>query len=68
GASVEFEPAGSRLADGGPADGRFTAELQVPGPEVNGTELKRLHGRYLVANGLVISAIALAAERSAGRS
>jgi enterobactin synthetase component D / holo-[acyl-carrier protein] synthase len=50
---VQLEPAG---ADG---SGRFTAELQVPGPEVNGAELKRLPGRYLVTDGLVISAIAL---------
>lgn len=53
GASVEFEPAD---ADG---NGRFTAELQVPGPEVNGAELKRLPGRYLVTDDLVISAITL---------
>ena len=56
GASVEFEPAAGPF----PGHGRFTAELQVPGPEVNGAELKRLPGRYLVTDGLVISAIALA--------
>lgn len=61
GASVEFAPGAT---DGGSVTGRFTAELQVPGPEVNGAELKRLHGRYLVANGLVISAIALKREPS----
>ena len=55
GASVQFEPAGGPV----PGSGRFTAELQVPGPEVDGAELKRLSGRYLVADGLVISAIAL---------
>jgi 4'-phosphopantetheinyl transferase EntD len=60
GASVEFEPVGGSSPDGEPRTGRFTAELQVPGPEVNGAELKRLAGRYLVSDGLVISAIVLA--------
>lgn len=50
GASVEIDP----------AEQRFTAELQVPGPTVNGAELKQLPGRYLISDGLVISAIVLA--------
>ncbi len=50
GASVEIEP----------GEQRFTAELQVPGPTVNGAELKQLHGRYRIGDGLVISAIVLA--------
>ena len=52
GASVAIEP----------AEQTFTAELQVPGPTVNGAELKQLRGRYLVSDGLVISAIVLARE------
>ena len=70
GALVEFHAAEFEPVPSGPADGRFTgrfaAELQVDGPVVNGAELKRLHGEYLVANGLVISAIALAREDARG--
>lgn len=50
GASVEIQP----------AEQRFTAELQVPGPTVNGAELTHLPGRYLIRDGLVLSAIVLA--------
>ena len=56
GASVTIEP----------AEQTFTAELQVPGPTVNGAELKRLRGSYLIADGLVISAIVLPREPAAG--
>ena len=49
GASVTIEP----------ADQRFTVELCVPGPTVDGAELTRLTGRYRIGDGLVLSAIAL---------
>jgi 4'-phosphopantetheinyl transferase EntD len=59
---VEFGPSEVQASGASIGRGRFTAELQVPGPVVNGAELKRLPGEYLVANGLVISAIALARD------
>jgi 4'-phosphopantetheinyl transferase EntD len=39
--------------------GTFTARLLVPGPLVDGRELTGFAGRWLVADGLVITAIAL---------
>ncbi|SNS43487.1 4'-phosphopantetheinyl transferase EntD (siderophore biosynthesis) [Streptosporangium subroseum] len=39
--------------------GTFTARLLVPGPLVDGRELTGFTGRWLVADGLVITAIAL---------
>jgi 4'-phosphopantetheinyl transferase EntD len=56
GASVEIQP----------AEGRFTVELQVPGPTVNDAELRTLAGEFLVTDGLVLSAIVLAREPAAG--
>ena len=56
GASVEIQP----------AEHRFTVELQVPGPTVNDAELRTLAGRFLVADGLVLSAIVLARAPAAG--
>ncbi|MFL6163455.1 MAG: 4'-phosphopantetheinyl transferase [Jatrophihabitantaceae bacterium] len=52
GASVRIEP----------AEQRFTVELQVPGPIVNGAELTELTGRFLIADGLMVSAIVLDRE------
>ncbi|GLZ42918.1 4'-phosphopantetheinyl transferase superfamily protein [Actinokineospora sp. NBRC 105648] len=40
-------------------DGTFTAELLVPGPHVDGTEITGFDGRWLTANGLAVAAIAL---------
>lgn len=42
------------------ADGRFEAELLVPGPMVEGTELRRLSGRWLVERDVILTAISLA--------
>ena len=39
----------------------FAARLQVPGPEVGGSELKGLSGRWLVEDGLLLTAIAVSA-------
>jgi 4'-phosphopantetheinyl transferase EntD len=51
-----------------PASGRFVARLLVPGPELNGRELTAFHGRFLVQDGLAMSAIVLPAgsQSSAG--
>jgi 4'-phosphopantetheinyl transferase EntD len=38
---------------------RFQARLLVPGPSLDGTELRGFEGRWLVADGLVLTAIAL---------
>ena len=42
-------------------DGSFTAALCVPGPVVDGVELRSFTGRWVVRDGLVITAIALPA-------
>jgi 4'-phosphopantetheinyl transferase EntD len=44
-----------------PADGTFTARLLVPGPVLAGRQLTEFHGRWLVRNGLVVTAIAVPA-------
>lgn len=44
-----------------PAQRRFTARLLVPGPLVAGSELTGFAGRWLVADGLVLTATALSA-------
>ena len=41
-------------------DGKFSARLLVPGPMLAGGELTTLSGRWLVCNGLVATAIAVA--------
>lgn len=41
----------------------FSAHLLVPGPLLEGRELRSFHGSWLVANGLVLAAIALPADR-----
>ncbi|MFC5065975.1 4'-phosphopantetheinyl transferase family protein [Actinomycetospora atypica] len=48
------------------ADGTFTAELLVPGPVVDGVEVSSFAGRWTVAGGHVITAIALAAQPVSG--
>ncbi|MFE7596779.1 4'-phosphopantetheinyl transferase [Streptomyces sp. NPDC057494] len=40
-------------------DGRFTVRLLVPGPYVAGRRVPVLHGRWLVAGGLALTAVAL---------
>ncbi|MFF3769872.1 4'-phosphopantetheinyl transferase [Streptomyces sp. NPDC002232] len=42
-------------------DGRLTARLLVPGPYVAGHRVGTLHGRWLVAGGLALTAVALGA-------
>lgn len=44
-----------------PARGTFSAHLLVPGPTVSGHKLDGFSGRWLAADGLLLSAIALAA-------
>jgi len=46
-----------------PADGTFVARLLVPGPVLAGRQLTEFHGRWLVRNGLVVTAIAMPAGR-----
>ncbi|MET8909936.1 4'-phosphopantetheinyl transferase superfamily protein [Micromonospora sp. NPDC004551] len=41
--------------------GTFAARLLVPGPRLGGTELTTFHGRFLVGQGLVLTAVAVAA-------
>lgn len=53
---LDFEQARLRFD---PERGEFTAELLVPGPAVAGRRLTGFTGRWLVADGLVITAIAL---------
>jgi len=42
-------------------DGRFTARLLVPGPRLGDRDLTGFDGRWLAANGLVLSAVAVPA-------
>ena len=46
-----------------PADRTFIARLLVPGPVLAGRQLTEFHGRWLVRNGLVVTAIAVPAAR-----
>ena len=45
-------------------DGRFTSYLLVPGPRVNNHTLDRFEGRWLVADGLVLTAIAVPVHKA----
>lgn len=45
-----------------PKRGEFSAQLLVSGPVVNGSELTRFSGRWMVLEGLAISAVAISAE------
>ena len=49
------------------ADGSFSARLLVPGPLAGGAPLACLTGRWLVSEGLVLTAIALPAHDDSGR-
>jgi 4'-phosphopantetheinyl transferase EntD len=40
----------------------FSARLLVPGPTLHGAELRELSGRWLIADGLLLSAIAVPAR------
>ena len=46
-----------------PANGTFTVQLLVPGPVLDGCSLTRFEGRWLVRDGLVLTAIAVPARR-----
>lgn len=54
-----FEDAVIDFSGTGPETGSFTARLLVPGPEVNGTRLPGFTGRWLAADGLLVTAIAV---------
>jgi 4'-phosphopantetheinyl transferase EntD len=56
-----FEEADVRIEP----DGAFRARLLVAGPVVDGAELTRLRGRWLVADGLIIAAVTLLAPEPA---
>jgi 4'-phosphopantetheinyl transferase EntD len=58
-----FEDACVDLA---PEEGTFQARLLVPGPAVGGRPLTGFDGRYLVRDGLVVTAIALPADSVRG--
>lgn len=45
-----------------PANGTFTVRLLVPGPALDGRSLTRFEGRWLVRDGLVLTAIAVPAR------
>jgi 4'-phosphopantetheinyl transferase EntD len=61
GAWLEFRDA---LVTFEPATGAFSARLLVPGPAVDGRRVEALAGRYVVTDGLVLTAIAV--ERASG--
>lgn len=42
-----------------PAGGIFTAQLLVPGPVIQGKQLNEFSGRWLVRNGLILTAVAV---------
>jgi 4'-phosphopantetheinyl transferase EntD len=48
------------VADGGPSAGAFTARLLVPGPAVGRRRLDGFTGRWLVRDGLIVTAITVA--------
>ncbi|AQT74855.1 hypothetical protein B1K54_27270 [Streptomyces sp. fd1-xmd] len=52
-ASVSFQP----------AERTFSAEFLVPGPRIGEDEVSRFHGRWLVDQGIVLTAIALLPAR-----
>jgi 4'-phosphopantetheinyl transferase EntD len=49
-----------------PFSGRFRARLLVPGPWVDGERLRIFHGRWLVREGLVLTAITVPSTASSG--
>ncbi|TCK24510.1 4'-phosphopantetheinyl transferase family protein [Pseudonocardia endophytica] len=44
-----------------PSDGRFSARLLVPGPEIGGTRVDVFSGRWSAGHGLIVTAVHLAA-------
>jgi 4'-phosphopantetheinyl transferase EntD len=63
---LDFEDA---LITADPVDGTFTARLLVPGPRLHGADLTKFTGRWLVEDGLILTAITVLepALRRAGR-
>lgn len=57
GSWLGFHDAAVELEEGG----ALTATLLVPGPAVGGAPLRRLRGRYRIAGGLVLAAVAVPA-------
>lgn len=53
---LNFEDA---AVDLDPVNHTFTAKLLVDGPVVNGDKLVEFHGRWLISNGLILTAIAI---------
>lgn len=53
-AALELDPRGRT----------FTARLLVPGPVLDGAELRQLNGRWLLSDGLVLTSVTVAAEPS----
>ncbi|GES28604.1 4'-phosphopantetheinyl transferase superfamily protein [Streptomyces angustmyceticus] len=51
---LDFEEAHLTLD---PSNATFTAQLLVPGPVIDGTELTEFTGRWLIGSGLVVTAI-----------
>jgi 4'-phosphopantetheinyl transferase EntD len=63
-----FEQAAVTIDPGpaGPAEGRFTVRLLVPGPVVGSTALTGFDGRWLVGDGLMLTAIAVPGQVPSG--
>ncbi|WP_405140999.1 4'-phosphopantetheinyl transferase superfamily protein [Sphaerisporangium sp. NBC_01403] len=51
-----------------PERGAFQARLLVPGPHVNGSEVTGFSGRWLVRNGLILTAIVVPAPATLART
>ncbi|MFJ6786881.1 4'-phosphopantetheinyl transferase family protein [Streptomyces angustmyceticus] len=51
---LDFEEAHLTLD---PSNATFTAQLLVPGPVIDGTELTEFTGRWLIGSGLVVTAV-----------
>jgi 4'-phosphopantetheinyl transferase EntD len=56
---LDFRQADVTIA---PRGGTFTARLLVPGPPVDGTALRMLHGCWLATRGLVVTAVIVSAR------
>ncbi|MFC4589566.1 4'-phosphopantetheinyl transferase family protein [Sphaerisporangium corydalis] len=62
---LDFEEADLSI---GPDDGTFSARLLVPGPVVDGSEVTAFSGRWLVRDGLILTAIVLPAPATTAGS
>jgi 4'-phosphopantetheinyl transferase EntD len=66
GRSAPRSPAASGRST--PLSGRFTARLLVPGPRVGGATVGTFAGRYLVRDGLALTAVTLTAPEKRSRA